>query len=1016
MGSSAQLKRKSFITYTRLAAKAIGCLGPLLFCSASLFAQTGTIKGIVTDESGGFVAGAKVTLTVPDGTPKETTTAADGSYSFAELPFTTYALNATAPQLVLPQPVSVNLNSHLQVLNLKLQIAPTQQQVNVNENAGPTVSTESAGNASALVLRGADLNVLSDDPEDLASDLQALAGPSAGPSGGSMYIDGFSGGQLPSKDSIREIRINQNPFSPEYDKLGYGRIEIITKPGGPHFHGSAHYNFGDSFWNSRNPYAAQKAPFLLQEYGGSLEGPLSSKASFFIAADGAAIDNGAIINGTTLDPTTLTIINPYTQVFTIPQRRIRVSPRVDYQLTPSDTLSVRYAFANADIQHSGVGSFNLVPTGVHNHGDENTLQMSNTKVFGSNWVNETRFQFDRATISNISDSPDAQVNVLNSFIGGGAQIGASFNALDGYEFQNYTTISHTTHTWRFGIRIRAASLDNTSPINFGGTFVFSGGIAPELNPNNQPLLDSSGNPILINIESIECYRRTLVFQQVGDSAAQIRALGGGASQFTINAGMPATSTVQADLGAFVGDDWRVRRNLTLNFGVRYEGQTNIHDWVDFAPRVGVAWAPAGNRVGSNPKTVLRAGFGIFYQRFDVASVLASERYNGVVQQQYVVTNPDFFPTVPPISTLTTGGSPQSTEILSPNLRAPYLTETALAIEHQLSARTTIALTYVNSHGGRQFLTNDINAPLPGTYNPQAPGSGVYPFRNPNPVFEVDSSGRYNQNEVVANVNSRLTNSVSLFGSYVFNHALSNTDYSAPPQNTDFNPAIGYGGIGVGTFPANPYSMGGEYGPAATDIRNAGTFGGSIRTPGGFLFSPLIAVDSGAPFNITVGQDLYGDTLFNGRPGIATVTSRPGLVQTPYGLLDPNPVVGEAILPRNFGRGPGVVLANLRIAKIFSFGPAGEGTASVGGRRPDQGPFGGGGGANTASTGHLYNLTVSMSIRNIINHNNPGPIVGNITSPLFGEANQPYGTGGLGGTGFSESADNRRLELQIRFAF
>lgn len=990
-----------------------------LLCATSAFAQTGTnagtIRGTITDESGGLIAGAKLTLTGPSGTVSDTTSDNDGAYIFANLPFGTYTVDASASQLFLPQPIHVDLKSALQILNLKLKVAPTQQQVHISENSGPTVSTDSSANASALVLRGADLDALSDDPEDLATDLQALAGPSAGPSGGSMYIDGFSGGQLPSKESIKEIRINQNPFSPEYDKLGYGRIDIITKPGGPHFHGSGRYNFGDSFWNSRNPYAAEKAPFRLQEYSGSLEGPLSSKASFFIVVDGAAIDNGAIINGTTLDPTTLAVIDPYTQVFEIPQRRIRVSPRADFQITPNDMLSVRYSFTTADIKHSGIGSFSLVPVGIHNHGDESTFQLSNTKIMGSNAVNETRFQFDRATISNIADNSNPQIDVLNSFIGGGAQVGASSNVLNSFEFQNYTTISREAHTWRFGVRVRATTLDNISPINFGGTFTFGGRLAPQLDANNQPVLDSSGNPVLINIDSIESYRRTLLFQQMGDTPAQIQSLGGGASQFTINAGTPSASLDQEDLGAFIGDDWRVRRNLTLNFGLRYEGQTNIHDWLDFAPRVGVAWAPAGNRAGANPKTVLRAGFGMFYQRLDIASVLASERFNGLVQQQYVVTNPDFFPSIPAVSSLPLG-SQQATEKLSPNLRAPYLMETAVSIEHQLPAHTTLALTYVNSHGAREFLTNDINAPLPGTYNSQVPGSGAYPLGNPNPLFLVESGGRYNQNELIVNVNSRINNNLSLFGSYLYNRALSNTDYSPPPQNSDFNPAIGYGGIGIGTFPANPYSLSGEYGPASTDIHNQGTFGGSIRIPGGFLFNPLVVVDSGAPFNITVGQDLYGDTLFNGRPGIATDPSRPGVISTPYGLLDPNPIPGEAILSRNSGRGPGLVLANLRVSKIFAFGPAGEGTASIGGRRPDSGPFGGGGGGNSTSTGRRYNLTVSMSIRNIINHNNPGPIIGNIASPQFGLANQPYGTGGQGGTGFSESADNRRLELQIRFNF
>lgn len=998
--------------------KIVGYLLVLLLGAVPSFGQMGTLKGVVTDESGGAVPGAKITLTQSSGPVREAVANRDGFYSFANVPFGDYTVEASAPQLTLPEPATIKLTSGVQILNLQLKVAAMHEQVKVGEETSSAVTTDSAGNASAVVLRAKDLDALGDDPEDLAADLQAMAGPSAGPNGGAFFIDGFTGGQIPSKDSILEIRINQNPFSPEYDTLGYGRIEILTKPGGEKFHGSLYNNFGDSFWNSRNPYAAEKAPFFLDEYGGSLEGPLSRKASFFIAADGAAINNGAIINGTTLDPNTFVIINPFTQVFTIPQRRTTVSPRLDYQLTPSDTLSVRYAFQTVDIRHSGVGSFDLVSTGFHNEGEGNTLQIANTKVLSSNIINQTRFQFDRQTITSISDNAGAQIDVLNAFVGGGAQLGTSSNVLNSFEFQNYTTISHDAHTWRFGVRVRAAVLNNDSPINYGGTFVFSGSLAPELDANNKPLLDSTGNPILVNIDSIESYRRTLVFQQMGLSPSQIRTLGGGASQFSINLGIPALSVGQEDVGAFVGDEWRLRRNLTLNLGVRYEGQTNINDWTDFAPRLGLAWAPGGGKSGSKAKTVIRSGFGLFYERFDIANFLTLQRFDGLTQQQYVVTNPDFFPEIPPVSSLTSASSQQATEKLSPNLRAPYLMQSALSVERQLPGHTTVALTYIDSHSSNQFLTNDINAPLPGTYNPQVPGSGTYPLGTPKAIFEVGGSGQYNQNEFIVNVNSRISPSVSLFGSYVYNQALSNTDYSPPPRNTDFNPAISFGALGVGSFPANPYSMAGEYGPASTDIRNQGTFGGSIATKWGFSFNPLVIWESGAPFNITVGQDLYGDTLFNGRPGIAVDPSRPGLIPTKFGLLDPNPISGEDILPRNFGRGPGLVMANLRITKTFAFGPAGETAApATGGRRPATGPFSTGGtSGNSSSTGHRYVLSVSMAIRNIVNHDNPGPIIGNITSPLFGRANQPYGAGSLGGTGFSESADNRRLELQIRLRF
>ena len=117
------------------------------------------------------------------------------------------------------------------VLPIQMLVAGNKEEITVADENTTTLSVEPDNNATALVLRGEDLAALPDDPDDLSDALQALAGPGAGPNGGSIYIDGFSGGQLPPKESIREIRINQNPFSAEYDRLGFGRIEILTKPG-----------------------------------------------------------------------------------------------------------------------------------------------------------------------------------------------------------------------------------------------------------------------------------------------------------------------------------------------------------------------------------------------------------------------------------------------------------------------------------------------------------------------------------------------------------------------------------------------------------------------------------------------------------------------------------------------------------------------------------------------------------------------------------------------------------------
>ena len=971
------------------------------------FTQTLTLRGQVTDESGAVIPGAKVTLTGPAGLSKTTVTSNNGSYSFPNLPPGSYTVQASAPGLTLREPAKISATNGIQTLNLLMNVAAEKQQVTVEDSGGPTVSTEAAANASAVVLRGSDLDALSDNPDDLAADLQALAGPAAGPNGGSIYIDGFSGGDLPPKDTIREIRINANPFSPEYDKLGYGRIDIFTKPGTDKFHGSIGYNFANDIWNSRNAYAAEKAPFRLNELRTAFSGPINKHASFNLVLVREWVDNGNAVNAVTLDPQTFAVA-PFTDTPVAQLRRTGVTPRVDYQLSANHTLTLRYAYNRDDVRNTGTGGFNLVSQGYHYDAPGQTVQLTETAVLSTSTINEMRFQYFRPDTVSLPNTPGYAIQVLGAFNGGGNPIGHSTDIQNTYEFQNYTSVLHGAHAWRFGVRLRDESDVNTSPQNFASTFTFSGGLAPQLYANDQPVLDASGQPVLVNITSIESYRRTLLFQQMGLPAAHIRQLGGGASQFSINAGNPVVSGSQFDLGAFAGDEWKARPNLTLSLGLRYETQTNIHDWRDFAPRIGVAWAPGGKSGKSQPKSVIRGGFGMFYDRFSLANVLTAKRYNGIIQQQYVIANPDFFPAVPPVSALP-GPVPDSTiQEISSTMRAPYLIQSAVAFERQLPRNTTIAITYANSHGLHLLRSQDINAPLPGTYDPLIPGSGVFFVGRPGPVMLMESAGLYNQNQLIVNVNTRVTRDISLNGSYMYNRAMSNSD-------------------GLGTFPANPYSMAGEYGPAATDMHHRVFLGGTIRPKWGIQFNPLLTANTGPPFNITAGQDLYGDTLFNARPGIATNPNKPGMVSTKYGLLDPNPTPGETLLSRNFGRGPGQIMLNMRIGRTFAFGPSRESGAAAGnfgggpggggGRGAPTSPFaiGGSGGQGGAapSANRRYSLTISIQIRNITNHNNPGPIIGNITSPLFGQANQPAG---FGNGVFSESANNRRLELQTRFTF
>lgn len=937
------MRRDDALSYL-LHMKMLYALAAMLFFSLSVSAQTVSLRGVVTDETGGVVPGATVVLTPGNGTPSTAKAASDGSYSFA-VPAGAYVLEASAPDLK-SGPLKVAVKEGLQVLNLQLKVSLAAQQVTVEERAS-TVTPEPANNVSATVLEGKDLGALSDNPDDLIADLIAIAGPGAGPGGASVFIDGFADGQVPSKEAIREIRIDQNPFSAEYDKIGTGRIEILTKPGTNQFHGNAGFNVSNDFWNSRNPYAQRKAPFFLKEYSGNLSGPVGKRASFFADLRRDAIDNGAIINGTTLDPSTLSVIDPFTDVFLIAQRRWTISPRADFQLTANNTLSLRWNETHTAIPSSGVGGFNLISRGASSVSMNQTGQLVDTAVLSASVVNELRFQIYHPHYDITSTTTGYGLQVLGAFSGGASPTGKGSDTQRHLEFQDYVTAIHGKHSWRFGVRLHRPSDDNVSPLNFSGTFTFGGGSAPLLDANGIPVLDSSGQPVVGPITSIERYRRTLLFQRLGYPAARIASLGGGPTQFSIVTGDPSLSAGEFDAGVFVGDDWKVSPTLTLSPGFRYEAQTNIHDPHDFAPRLGIAWAVLA-------KTVIRAGAGIFYDRFSLGNTMTALRQNGVREQQYAIANPDFFPALPAIASLAAFQGSQIRQQVSSSLVAPRYYQSAIAVERQLPWNTTLAVTYTNSHGLHMFRSRSIDSP-PGT------------------VFLMESSGLYNQHQLAVNVNSRANKYVSLTGSYTLNRAMSNTD-------------------GIGTFPANPANFDGEYGPAATDVRHRMSLGGSINTKWNVAFNPLLNLASGPPFDITVGRDVYGTTLFNGRPGIAADPSKPGVIASSYGLLDPNPTPDENIIPRNFGRGPGTMSVNLRVTKTFSLGrkPAADG---------DKPP---------------YTLSFAMASRNLLNHTNPGPIIGNITSPLFGHANQPSGGGGNGG--FSEAANNRILEFQTRFQF
>ncbi|HWN09260.1 MAG TPA: carboxypeptidase regulatory-like domain-containing protein [Pyrinomonadaceae bacterium] len=960
----------------------------LIFSASPALAQSsaGTLRGQVQDTLGGLVVGVTVTATDAAGVSRTATTDGEGKYTFPGLPPGRYTVRVEQPGFeVFEQAVEV-VAGVSEPLNITINVGLEAEEVTVT--AETPISTEPESDAGAVVIRGAALDALPDDEEDLADALQALAGPSAGPEGeGEIYTDGFSGGRLPPKESIREIRINRNPFSAEYERLGYGRIEIFTKPGTNKMRGQAYFNFGDESLNARNPFARVRAPYQSRRYGGNLSGPIiQGKTSFFFDFQRSETDENNVINAVVLDAA----LNPiaFNQTVQTPVRRTTFSPRLDWQLNANNTVVARYTYERSKRANQGVGDFNLPERAYDTSGTQHTIQLTETAVISQKVINETRFQFERDRSIREGGLLATTIRVQDAFTGGGAQVGLASTEEDRFELQNFTSWSMGPHALKAGARVRHVKLRDVSQSNFAGTFTFAG---------TQIVVPDPTSPTGTRTEtfsSLEQYRQTL-----------LGTPGFAPSQFSLSAGNPEVSISRTDFSPFIQDDWRVRPNLTISAGLRYDWQTNIKSSFNFAPRLAFAWSPDGG--ARQQKTVLRGGFGVFYNTLNESLLLQTDRFNGVNQQQFLVTSASpgavailgGFPVAPTLAQLAAFSVPQTIRRLAPDLLTPYTLQSALSVERQLPNRSTLSINFVNARTLHVLRSRNINAPVPGT--------GLRPFPGQGNIFQYESSGRFNQQQLIVNLNNRLSPRFTLSANYVFNRARSDTD-------------------GAGTFPANQYDLSGEYGRSSQDIRHRfSVFGNISGLPWGIRLSPIVIANSGRPFNITVGRDLNGDTLFNDRPAFATDTADSGFRPTTYGLFDVTPSAGQQIIPRNYATGPSFFVVNLRASKSLGFGepiaaaagPAGGAGGRGGGRRGGGGGRGGGGRGGGDGEGdgrYRYNLNFSVSVQNLLNNVNEGVPVGNLSSTLFGQSISSAGGFGRGGGG--GSAANRRIDLQLRFSF
>ncbi len=965
-------------------------------------ANSASIRGHITDQTGALIPGATITILDASGNPVRTITAdTGGAYEAHGLPPGSYIVkadfNGFAPFQSQPIPIAAGQAKRV---DIAMAIQVEQQNVVVTDES-PTVNVEASGNSNAIVLKGKDLDALSDDPDELSNELQALAGPSAGPNGGQIFIDGFSGGQLPPKSAIREIRINQNPFSAEFDKLGYGRIEILTKPGTDKLHGQFFGMGNTNYFNTGNPFTQSIPNYYSYQFNGTVSGSINKKSSYFVSAERRHIGNvdAWLIPEAVLQDGSGTYTDVLNYGVDLLNTRLRnnASARFDWQLGAKNTLTARYGFwSEGETGDLNAGS--LPSASWHESNTDHTVQISEAYVINDHMVTENRFQYERQNENHYPDSTQPTVSVLGEFTTGGLSAQVYRDHDTRLEYQNLTTLSHGAHAIKFGTRLRDTRDANFSTQNYNGTFRFA---------NPQAYLNMANG------------------LAAGESFNDLVAQGYGPITASFTAGPSSAVANMFDAALFVQDDWKVNPRLTVSGGLRWESQNHIADHSDWAPRVSFAYALDGSK-GKPAKTVLRAGFGDFYDRFTATNLLTVQHFG--LQNKVVLNNPTCSSTANSLAGIVQDQNASGTACESgpgafsssavpvryhvdPTFHAPYTQQVGVGLERQLNKGSSLTVTYLHSFGPHQLVTVNANQfnPLTGDYPLDSSGGYIYEFY-PEAVFKQD--------QLITSVNARVTKNLSLVGFYTLGFAHSDG--------------------GAGSNASNLYNLSQDYGPATFNARSQVFSMANYQGPWGLRFNPFLIAQSGKPFNVTLAEDPLND-FYNQRPGLATAAECQAdpsryINTTQFGCLDSQPAPGEALIPANKGTGPAAVAVNLRISRGFGFGPELGGSSGGG---PDGGPHmhGGGGGGRGGppggglgpgglggggrgmggmfgggSTGRKYSLTFSVQALNLFNNIDYGGPNGVVGSRRFDQSTT------LAGGIFSTGSAARRVFAQAIFSF
>jgi hypothetical protein len=779
------------------------------FCSLLLIlllslgaAQRGvTLSGAAEDQTGAAIPDEALTLTnKATGAARKAVSDASGSFVFKDVQPGEYVLKGEAEGF---RSAKLNITVAAEPLtNVKIKMeVSVSDEVTINSKQSEPVSPEN--NAGSIYLNSASLSSLPSESQNVLSVISNFLSPAAaGADGPSVVIDGVETNDLSLPTSaLKQVSVNKNPYSAEYRRPGSGRVEVTTRNGSRgHFDGSVAFYSRNSVFDARNAFALTKPDLSRQLFEASLSGPLPFKRTrFFVSGTRLANDQGAVVNA--LTPGGPLVANAPTSLY-----RTNILARVDVR-DDGPGFSVLYAFNDQPERNYGVGGLTLAEQGISRDRRSHKAQLSQTRVFSDDFLNVMRFTFERKDERTGNQAVEPAIEVKGAFTGGPSQT-ARANSETRFEFQDVATFARRAHTFRFGGAFKPRFYNFTDATNFGGTFTFS---------------DLAG------------------------FAARSPAL------FRIAGGNPRGSFSQHEAWGFIQDEMRLRQDLNLTLGLRYDWQAKVGDRNNFAPRAAVAYAPG------NAKTVLRAGAGLFYDRLNDRAIQRSLLIDGVTVSELVIARPSFDD--PLGSGVALSVSPSVWRI-SPGLESPYLFQGSLSVERSLWKATQLTVEYQSLRGVHLFRSRNVNAPLVAGGAPPDPDFLL--------VRQVESSGTLRGNALIASLQGRVFKPLKVKAQYTLSRTTDDVS-------------------GLFDLPADSNDLRLERGRSDFDKLHRLNFAGILDLPSGFRVGSVLTLASGVPFDITTGFDDNGDSIVNDRPaGVA----------------------------RNAGGGPGFAQLDLRLSKLL----------------------------------------------------------------------------------------------------